>query len=135
MHGSLGRNAARQAVSSLALRRQSRSNVHSATMNLVPHSNSPDFAVNPSSFGSLSKSDATDPHTYRQRKVSAMLAAHRGRQRRRDKFVYGVVGPLAIAVRTIVTFVITGLVQPRTTTKDVPQEADRWCRDLLKHDP
>ncbi|MDJ0313170.1 DUF3105 domain-containing protein [Arthrobacter sp. H35-D1] len=58
----------------------------------------------------------------RQAKVNAVLTAHRRKQRNRSLFVYGGLGLLAIAVITIVAFVVTGSVQSRTATEEAAKK-------------
>lgn len=61
-------------------------------------------------------SNAQDRQAERQAKIGAVFAAHRVQQRRRNLFVYGGFGLLAVAVITIVAFVITGSIQAREET-------------------
>ncbi len=63
-------------------------------------------------------SDATDRQAERQKKVNAVLTAHRSKQRKRNMFVYGGFGLLAIAVIVIVGLVIAGSIQSRNTTAE-----------------
>lgn len=61
-------------------------------------------------------SNAKDRQVERQATIDAVFAAHRAKQRRWNLFVYGGFGLLAVAVITVVAFVITGAVQTRNET-------------------
>lgn len=61
-------------------------------------------------------SNAKDRQAENQARIGAVFAAHRVKQRRRNLFVYGGFGLLAVAVITVVAFVITGSIQAREET-------------------
>ncbi|MEO8222844.1 MAG: DUF3105 domain-containing protein [Specibacter sp.] len=61
-------------------------------------------------------SNAKDRQAENQARIGAVFATHRVKQRRRNLFVYGGFGLLAVAVITIVAFVITGSIQAREET-------------------
>jgi len=63
-------------------------------------------------------SNAKERQGERQAKIDAVFAAHRVKQRRHNLFVYGGFGLLAVAVITVVAFVITGSIQTRNTTAE-----------------
>lgn len=49
----------------------------------------------------------------RQAKIEAVFAAHRAKQRRRNLFIYGSLGLLAVAVVTVMALVVTGSIAKR----------------------
>ncbi|MCU6482195.1 DUF3105 domain-containing protein [Arthrobacter sp. A2-55] len=63
-------------------------------------------------------SNAKDRQAERQARIDAVFAVHRVKQRRRNLFVYGGFGLLAVAMITVVTFVVTGSIQNRNTTAE-----------------
>ncbi len=67
-------------------------------------------------------SNADDRQAERQAKVDAVLTSHRRQQRKRNLFVYGGFGLLAIAVITIVAFVITGSVQTQIASAEAAKK-------------
>lgn len=63
-------------------------------------------------------SNPAERQAERQAKIEAVFAAHRLKQHRRNLFVFGGLGLLAVAVVTVVALVVTGSIQARNQTAE-----------------